>query len=35
MLIGAYEKSLKITVVTNYTKEFKRTNDIKIEDWTK
>ena len=35
MLTGAHAKSLKITLVTNNTKEFERINDLKIEDWTK
>ena len=35
MLIGAHAKSLKMTLITNNTKEFKRIQDLKIEDWTK
>ena len=35
MLIGAHAKSLKITLVTNNTKEFSRIHNLKIEDWTK
>jgi tRNA(fMet)-specific endonuclease VapC len=35
MLIGAHAKSLKMTLVTNNTKEFERINGLKIEDWTK
>ena len=34
MLIGAHAKSLKITLVTNNTKEFSRIQNLKIEDWT-
>ena len=35
MLIGAHAKSLKMTLVTNNTREFERIKDLKIEDWTK
>jgi len=35
MLIAAHAKSLKMTLVTNNTKEFERINKLKIEDWTK
>ena len=35
MLIGAHAKSLKVTLVTNNTKEFSRIQNMKIEDWTK
>jgi len=35
MLIGAHAKSLKMTLVTNNTKEFEKINELKIEDWTK
>ena len=35
MLIGAHAKSLKITLVTNNTKEFTRIQNLRIEDWTK
>jgi len=35
MLIGAHAKSLKMTLVTNNTKEFERIQGLKIEDWTK
>ena len=35
MLIGAHAKSLKMTLVTNNTKEFARIKDLKIEDWVK
>ena len=35
MLIGAHAKSLKMTLVTNDTREFKRIKDLKIDDWTK
>ena len=34
MLIGAHAKSLKMTLVTNNTNEFKRIKDLTIEDWT-
>ena len=34
ILIGAHAKSLKMTLVTNNTKEFERIKDLKIEDWT-
>jgi tRNA(fMet)-specific endonuclease VapC len=33
MLIGAHAKSLKMTLVTNNTREFERIEDLKIEDW--
>jgi tRNA(fMet)-specific endonuclease VapC len=35
MLIGAHAKSLKMTLVTNNTREFERIKDLKIEDWIK
>jgi tRNA(fMet)-specific endonuclease VapC len=35
MLIGAHAKSLKMTLVTNNTREFERIQNLKIEDWTK
>jgi tRNA(fMet)-specific endonuclease VapC len=35
MLIGAHAKSLKITLVTNNTREFARIQNLKIADWTK
>ena len=35
MMIGAHAKSLKMTLVTNTTREFERIKDLKIEDWTK
>ena len=35
MLIGAHAKSLKMTLVTNNTREFERVRDLKIEDWAK
>jgi len=35
MLIAAHAKSLKITLVTNNTREFARVQNLKIEDWTK
>ena len=35
MLIGAHAKSLKMTLVTNNTREFERIKDLKIDDWTK
>jgi len=35
MLIGAHAKSLKMTLVTNNTREFEKIRDLKIEDWTK
>jgi len=34
ILIGAHAKSLKMTLVTNNTKEFERIMDLKIVDWT-
>jgi tRNA(fMet)-specific endonuclease VapC len=34
MLIGAHAKSLKMTLVTNNTREFKRIQNLKIIDWT-
>ncbi|MDR0287495.1 MAG: type II toxin-antitoxin system VapC family toxin [Clostridiales bacterium] len=34
MLIGAHAKSLKMTLVTNNTREFARIKDLKLEDWT-
>jgi tRNA(fMet)-specific endonuclease VapC len=34
ILIGAHAKSLKMTLVTNNTKEFERIKDLKIVDWT-
>jgi len=33
MLIAAHAKSLKMTLVTNNTGEFKRIKNLKIEDW--
>ena len=33
MLIAAHAKSLKMTLITNNTKEFERIKDLKIEDW--
>ena len=33
MLIAAHAKSLALTLVTNYTNEFKRVNGLKLEDW--
>jgi len=33
MLIGAHARALKMVLVTNNTKEFKRIPDLKIEDW--
>ena len=35
MLIGAHAKSLKLTLITNNTKEFERIKDLSIADWTK
>jgi len=35
MLIGAHAKSLKMTLVTNNTREFERISDLKLEDWSK
>jgi tRNA(fMet)-specific endonuclease VapC len=35
MLIGAHAKSLKMTLVTNNTREFERIKNLKIDDWTK
>jgi tRNA(fMet)-specific endonuclease VapC len=35
MLIGAHAKSLKMTLVTNNTRDFERIQNLKIEDWTK
>ena len=35
MLIGAHAKSLKMTLVTNNTREFARIPNLKIADWTK
>ena len=33
ILIGAHAKSLKVTLVTNNTREFTRIQNLKIEDW--
>ena len=33
MLIGAHAKSLKMTLVTNNTREFARIRDLTVEDW--
>jgi len=33
MLIGAHALSLKVTLVTNNTKEFQRIPNLKIDDW--
>ena len=33
MLIGAHAKSLKMTLVTNNTKEFEKIQDLKVVDW--
>ena len=33
MLIAAHALSLDVTLVTNNTREFKRTPDLKLEDW--
>jgi tRNA(fMet)-specific endonuclease VapC len=33
MLIGAHAKSLNMTLVTNNVREFKRIQDLKIENW--
>jgi len=33
MLIGAHAKSLKMTLVTNNTREFERINGLQLEDW--
>jgi hypothetical protein len=35
MLIGAYAKSLKMTLVTNNTREFERIQNLKIEELDK
>ena len=35
LFIAAHAKSLDAVLVTNYTREFKRIEDLKIEDWTK
>jgi len=35
MLIGAHAKSLKMTLVTNNTKEFERISNLILEDWSK
>jgi tRNA(fMet)-specific endonuclease VapC len=35
MLIGAHAKSLKMTLVSNNTREFERIQNLEIEDWTK
>jgi tRNA(fMet)-specific endonuclease VapC len=35
MLIGAHAKSLKMTLITNNTREFSRIKDLELEDWTK
>jgi len=35
MLIGAHARSLKMTLVTNNTKEFERIPNLKLEDWSK
>lgn len=34
ILIASHAKSLGLTLVTNNTKEFKRVEDLNIEDWT-
>jgi len=34
MLIAAHAKSLKMTLVTNNTKEFARIKNLNLEDWT-
>jgi tRNA(fMet)-specific endonuclease VapC len=34
MLIGAHAKSLKMTLVTNNTREFERIPNLEIADWT-
>ncbi|MDR0456987.1 MAG: type II toxin-antitoxin system VapC family toxin [Treponema sp.] len=34
MLIGAHAQSLKMTLVTNNTREFERIHHLKIVDWT-
>jgi predicted nucleic acid-binding protein len=33
--IGAHSKSLKITLITNNTREFERIADLKLADWLK
>nr|WKN35232.1 type II toxin-antitoxin system VapC family toxin [Tunicatimonas sp. TK19036] len=35
MLIASHVKSLKLTLVTNNEKEFKRVDGLRIENWTK
>jgi len=35
MLIGAHARSLKMTLVTNNTREFERIPNLKLEDWSK
>ena len=35
MLIGSHAKSLRVTLVTNNTREFARIQNLKTEDWTK
>ncbi len=35
MLIGAHALSLGVALVTNNTKEFRRINGLKVENWTK
>jgi len=35
MLIGAHSRSLKMTLVTNNTREFERIPNLKLEDWSK
>jgi tRNA(fMet)-specific endonuclease VapC len=35
MLIAAHALSLNLTLVTNNTREFKRIDTLKLEDWTK
>jgi tRNA(fMet)-specific endonuclease VapC len=34
MLIGSHAKSLNLTLVTNNEREFKRIQNLKIENWT-
>jgi len=35
ILIGAHAKSLKLTLITNNTREFARIPNLKLDDWTK
>ena len=35
LLIASHAKSKGLTIVTNNTKEFKRVNQLEVEDWSK